>query len=71
MLLNLWFSVWYFVDHCLLFRPFSFGHCIVCPSIYGFWLPPFFNYNIVRMEQLGEHMYILKFISPCFTAIVS
>jgi hypothetical protein len=18
----------------------SFGHCIVCPSIYGFWLPP-------------------------------
>ena len=19
--------------------PFSFGHCVVCPSIYGFWLP--------------------------------
>ena len=29
----------YFVDHCLSFCPFSFGHCFVCPSlIYGFWL---------------------------------
>ena len=28
-----------FVDHCLSFCPFSFGHCVVCPSlIYGFWL---------------------------------
>ena len=31
-----------FVDRCLSLRPFSFGHCVVCPSsIYGFWLPPF------------------------------
>ena len=29
-----------FVDGCLSVCPFSFGHCIVCPSsIYGFWLP--------------------------------
>ena len=29
-----------FVDRCLFFCHFSFGHCIVCPSsIYGFWLP--------------------------------
>jgi hypothetical protein len=27
-----------FVDHCLSFCPFSFGHCVVCSSIYGFWL---------------------------------
>ena len=28
-----------FLDHCLFFCPFSFGHCIVCPLlIYGFWL---------------------------------
>ena len=26
------------VDHCLAFCPFSFCNCIVCPSIYGFWL---------------------------------
>ena len=27
-----------FVDGCLSFCPFSFGHCDVCSSIYGFWL---------------------------------
>jgi hypothetical protein len=26
-----------FVDRCNC--PFSFGHCVVCPSIYVFWLP--------------------------------
>jgi hypothetical protein len=32
-----------FVDRCLSFCPFSFGHCVVCPSsIYGFWLPIWF-----------------------------
>ena len=25
-----------FVDNCLSCCPFSFGHCVVCPSIYGF-----------------------------------
>ena len=28
-----------FVDRCWSFCPFSFGHCVVCPSIYEFWLP--------------------------------
>jgi protein-S-isoprenylcysteine O-methyltransferase Ste14 len=29
-----------FVNRCLSFCPFSFGHCVVCSSsIYGFWLP--------------------------------
>jgi hypothetical protein len=29
-----------FVDRCLSFCSFSFGHCVVCSSsIYGFWLP--------------------------------
>jgi hypothetical protein len=29
-----------FVDRCLFFCSFSFGHCVVCSSsIYGFWLP--------------------------------
>ena len=27
------------VDRCLSCCTFSFGHCVVCPSIYGFWLP--------------------------------
>jgi hypothetical protein len=28
-----------FVDRCLSFCPFPFDHFVVCPSIYGFWLP--------------------------------
>ena len=32
----------YFVDRCLSFCAFSFGHCVICSSsIYGIWLPPF------------------------------
>jgi hypothetical protein len=31
-----------FVDCCLSFCNFSFGHCVVCSSIYGFWLPLWF-----------------------------
>ena len=28
-----------FIDHCLSFCAFTFGHCVVCSSsIYGFWL---------------------------------
>ena len=33
------FSVLCFVDNCLTYCPFSLGHCIVCSSMYGFWLP--------------------------------
>jgi hypothetical protein len=28
-----------FPDRCLSFCAFSFGHCVVCSSIYSFWLP--------------------------------
>ena len=31
-----------FVDRCLSFCPFSFGHYVVCPSNYGFWLTHWF-----------------------------
>ena len=31
-----------FVDRCLSFCTFSFGHCMVCSSICGFWLPIWF-----------------------------
>jgi hypothetical protein len=37
-----------FVDRCLSFCPFSFGHCVVCFSlIYGFWLPFWYILAIV------------------------
>ena len=45
-----------FVVRCLSFRPFSFGHCFVCPSsIYGFWLPPFGIFKLFFLT------YILNF----------
>ena len=35
-----------FVDRCLSFCTFSFGHCVVCSSSsYGFWLPPLVSSN--------------------------
>ena len=37
-----------FVDRCLSFCPFSFGHCVVCPSLmYGFWLPLWYLQNLL------------------------
>ena len=45
----------YFVDRCLSFCTFSFGHCVVCSSIYGFWLPLFgiikLSLTYIRWEQ--------------------
>jgi hypothetical protein len=37
-----------FVDFCLSFCIFSFGHCVVCPSsIYGFWLPLWYLQTLI------------------------
>ena len=54
-----------FVDHCL---SFFFGQCVVCPSIYGFWLPWAFRTHsgivippiITDMLQMQsfEHLFI-------------
>ena len=38
--------VW-FVDRCLSFCNISFGHCVVCSSVYGFWLPLWYLVTIV------------------------
>jgi len=43
------------VDRCLSFCPFSFGHCLVCPSIYGSWLPPFGIFKFFL-----KHMHVIK-----------
>jgi hypothetical protein len=48
-----------FVDRCLSFCPFSFGHCVVCPPIYGFWLPfvvssnsPYVTKMVLKTDRL-------------------
>jgi hypothetical protein len=40
-----------FVDRCLSFCTFPFGHCVVCSSsIYEFWLPPFGIFKLFLMK---------------------
>jgi hypothetical protein len=36
------FNLWFLVTPMV-----SFGHCIICPSIYGFWLPLWYLLAIV------------------------
>ena len=46
-----------FVDHCLSFCPFSFGHCFVCSSaIYGlFWLPLWYLQTLLNESITTLH----------------
>ena len=45
-----------FVDRCLAFCTFSFGHCVVCSSsIYRFWLPLWYIFKLFL-----EHWYFSK-----------
>ena len=45
---SLVFCVMFFLDRCLSFRHFSFGHCVVCSSLIGsFWLPLWYLVVIV------------------------
>ena len=45
-----------FVDRCLSFCPFSFGHCVVCfSSIYGFWLPLWYLQALLVIIQCRIH----------------
>jgi hypothetical protein len=37
-----------FVDRCLSFCTFSFGHCVVCSSIYEFWLPLWYLQTLLK-----------------------
>jgi hypothetical protein len=46
-----------FIDHCLSFCTFSFDHCVVCSSIYGFWLPPF---GIVNSSSSKDKQFLFQ-----------
>jgi hypothetical protein len=53
-----------FVDRCLSFCLFSFGHCVVCSSsIYRFWLPLWYLQtllNYLRNQALNVFLFALK-----------
>jgi hypothetical protein len=65
-----------FVDRCLSFCTFSFGHCVICSSIYGFWLPLwylqtlltvaiFFISEYFKLEWYNNQMdLVILFIHP-------
>jgi hypothetical protein len=45
----------YFVDRCLSFCTFSFGHCVFCSSsIYGFWSPLWYLQTLLEILSLQE-----------------
>ena len=58
-----------YFDLCLLIAPLvSFGHCIGCPSIYGFWLPLCYRLAIVSSPTSIyafwlPHWYLLAIVS--------
>jgi hypothetical protein len=58
-----------FLDHCLFFCSFSFGHCVVCSSsIYGFWLPLWYLQTLLTQcwlpistkQTITSHLYLLN-----------
>ena len=52
-----------FVDRCLSFSPFSFGHCVFCSSIYGFRLPLWYLQTLLNLSTF--------YWSPCTKRRVS
>jgi len=48
-----------FVDRCLFFCTFSFGHCVVSSSsIYGFWLPLWYLQTLLKTFCFNSNAYI-------------
>ena len=52
-----------FVDRCLSFCNFSFGHYVVCSSsIYGFWLPLWYHQNLlINDKACNRTKYTVKY----------
>ena len=48
-----------FVDRCLSFCTFSFGHCVVCSSsIYGFWLPLWYLQTLLIIAMDVHELFV-------------
>ena len=49
-----------FVDRCLSFCPFSFGHCVVySSSIYGLWLPLWYLQTLLMIQGCSHFRLLL------------
>jgi hypothetical protein len=52
-----------FVDRCLSFCTFSFGHCVVCSSsIYGLWLPLWYLQTLLNQRH-ANFSWLIKGVS--------
>jgi hypothetical protein len=49
-----------FVDRCWSFFLFAFGHCVVCPSIYGFRLPLWYLQTLLTPERIYIELPVLS-----------
>ena len=50
-----------FVDRCLFFCTFSFGHCVVCSSLlFRFWLPLWYLQTLLCMYLLKNNCYKIE-----------
>ena len=43
----------------LLFVLLSFGHCVVCPLIYGFWLPVWYLQTLLTIGHMKKYIKII------------
>jgi hypothetical protein len=51
------------VDRCLSFCLFSFDHFVVCSSIYGFWLSPWYL-QILRKKSVTILSFFNGYVQP-------
>jgi hypothetical protein len=55
-----------FVDRCLSFCTFSFGHCVVCSSsIYRFWFPLWYLQTLLK-RYMNSKFNIVVWISSWY-----
>jgi hypothetical protein len=70
VLLNLSFSVYCFVDHCLYICLFPFGYCVFClSSIYGFWLSLW--YLLITSLVSSDYLFGIFWLSLWYLLIIS
>ena len=51
-----------FVERCLFFCSFPFGHCVVCSSsIYGFWLPLWYLQTLLNTKCMFIFLLRVRF----------
>ena len=56
-----------FVDHCLSFCTFSFGHCVVCSSsIYRFWLSLWYFQTLHTLHISTVSVIVVQWLACSF-----